>query len=123
MVKWYVTADKNNNLKNDPDQSIWTVSRDPIETGWETDSGCPGYGLTKADAQELANAANRIADLEALYKSEMQTLSSALFVAMMMRKKQKIQLQNPSVDNLVEAKAAESIFDSIAIAMEKMYEQ
>jgi hypothetical protein len=40
------------------DKKVWTVSRDPLETGWETDGGCDGYGLTKADAEFLAAAAN-----------------------------------------------------------------
>ena len=29
------------------DRDIWTISEDPEETGWETDSGCDGYGLSK----------------------------------------------------------------------------
>ena len=49
---------------NEPDAAVWTLSRDPDETGWNTDSGYSGYGLLKADAEELANAANRVAELE-----------------------------------------------------------
>lgn len=40
------------------EEKIWTLSRDPEEEGWETDCGEPGYGLTYADAKELADAAN-----------------------------------------------------------------
>lgn len=39
--------------------TVWTISRDHAE-GWETDGGCPGYGLTKIDAMELADAANNL---------------------------------------------------------------
>ena len=58
MTKWYVTIDKHSSHIDDPDECAWTVSRDPNCTGWNTDSGYSGYGLTKADAEELANAAN-----------------------------------------------------------------
>ena len=60
MSKWYVTIDKQSSYIDDPDECVWTVSRDPNTTGWCTDSGYSGYGLTKADAEELANAANEI---------------------------------------------------------------
>lgn len=58
MTKWYVTIDKQSSYIDEPDECVWTVSRDPNTTGWCTDSGYSGYGLTKADAEELANAAN-----------------------------------------------------------------
>jgi hypothetical protein len=45
------------------------LSRDPNTTGWNTDSGHPGYGLTKADAEELANAANEIERLREKMKN------------------------------------------------------
>jgi hypothetical protein len=64
MTKWYVTVDKYCSHCDEPDAHVWTVSRDPNDTGWETDSGYPGYGLTKHDAEELANAANRVEQLE-----------------------------------------------------------
>jgi hypothetical protein len=60
MSKWYVTIDKQSSYIDEPDECVWTVSRDPNTTGWCTDSGYSGYGLTKADAEELANAANEI---------------------------------------------------------------
>jgi hypothetical protein len=60
MTKWYVTIDKQSSYIDEPDECVWTVSRDPNTTGWCTDSGYSGYGLTKADAEELANAANEI---------------------------------------------------------------
>jgi hypothetical protein len=39
------------------EEEVWTVSRSTTP-GWDTDSGCGGYGLTKAEAQFLADAAN-----------------------------------------------------------------
>ena len=54
--RWYVVASNHSNL--DPDRQIWTVSRNPNLPGWETDMGCDGYGLTKAEADFLAQAAN-----------------------------------------------------------------
>ena len=43
---------------NEPDRNCWTVSTDPTWPGWDTDDGCIGYGLTEAQAQFLADAAN-----------------------------------------------------------------
>jgi len=60
MVRWYVIVDSSCSYLDDPDAKVWTLSRDPDETGWRTDSGHNGYGLTKADAEELANSANEI---------------------------------------------------------------
>lgn len=59
-MTWYVVCHR---LAEDPqpDDEIWTLSRDPDQPGWNTDCGFPGYGLTKADAQELAEAANAFA--------------------------------------------------------------
>lgn len=56
-MTWYVVADA---LASDPspEDRIWTLSRNPGVTGWNTDSGFRGCGLVKADAEELANAAN-----------------------------------------------------------------
>ena len=42
----------------EPDQFYWTISTDPMWPGWCTDDGCRGYGLTRAQAQFLADAAN-----------------------------------------------------------------
>jgi len=42
----------------DPFDTNWTVSTNPTEPGWNTDGGHPGYGLTRADAEFLAAAAN-----------------------------------------------------------------
>jgi hypothetical protein len=56
-MTWYVVVD-DFAIDPDPQERIWTVSRHPGFTGWNTDSGDDGYGLTKADAEELANAAN-----------------------------------------------------------------
>jgi hypothetical protein len=69
MSKWYVTIDKQSSYIDEPDEWVWTVSRDPNHTGWCTDSGYSGYGLTKADAEELANAANEIERLREKMKN------------------------------------------------------
>lgn len=59
--RWYVVqceyaSDTSKACRN------WTVSRDPNKPGWETDCGYPGYGLTYAQAKELADAANKCRD-------------------------------------------------------------
>lgn len=48
-----------------PEDRIWTISVNPKIPGWNTDGGHHGYGLTKADAEEIARAFNneRIDDL------------------------------------------------------------
>ena len=57
---WFVVRDKSCSSDiDDEEAAVWTLSRWPNETGWETDSGYSGYGLTYADARELADAANR----------------------------------------------------------------
>jgi len=57
--RWYVVRDEDCSYDiDDPKPEVWTLSLDPKEPGWDTDSGYPGYGLTKALAEELANAAN-----------------------------------------------------------------
>lgn len=58
-AKWYVVAYTYHDIAP-PEMAnkVWTVSRDPSETGWETDCGQPGYGLTYAEANELASSAN-----------------------------------------------------------------
>jgi hypothetical protein len=40
------------------DDDVFTISKDPKNTGWNNDGDCHGYGLTKQDALELANSAN-----------------------------------------------------------------
>ena len=64
MTRWFVTVHKCCSYPN-PEEHVWTISRDPNDTGWETDGGYSGYGLLKKDAEELANAANQIEKLEA----------------------------------------------------------
>lgn len=57
--RWYVVRDDMCSYEiDDPEAEVWTLSLDPNETGWCTDSGYGGYGLTKALAEELASAAN-----------------------------------------------------------------
>jgi hypothetical protein len=59
---WYVATEadlsKYDADENPDNDTIWTVSEDPERAGWNTDSGYHGYGLTKAQAQFLADAAN-----------------------------------------------------------------
>lgn len=57
-MTWHVVAEHSD---ADTASEVWTVSRDPRSCGWETDSGFSGYGLTKSDAEELANGANLVA--------------------------------------------------------------
>ena len=54
-LPWFATRDR---YTNDERDNVWTVSPDPNETGWETDSGFPGYGLSKADAEYICRAVN-----------------------------------------------------------------
>ena len=49
-------------LSDDPDE-IWTVSTDPTEDGFNTDSGCYGYGISKANAEFIALARNHVVGL------------------------------------------------------------
>jgi len=67
MPRWYVVRSNLASQNDDEpyeERQIWTISKDPERCGWETDSGYDGYGLTKKDADELANAANKLAELE-----------------------------------------------------------
>lgn len=60
LSKWYVVCNDDCSYEGDERdaEAVWTLSKNPTEEGWRTDSGYPGYGLTRADAEELANAAN-----------------------------------------------------------------
>ena len=59
-LRWYVVRDKSCSSDiDDEEAAVWTLSRVPGEPGWETDSGFSGYGLTYADARELADGASR----------------------------------------------------------------
>lgn len=52
--------------KNDfgsDESKVWTLSVDPTEEGWETDSGCDGYGLTKEQAEHYAKCINEYQSL------------------------------------------------------------
>lgn len=58
--RWYVVAGGYYYADEHPapEDEIWTVSREPDRAGWNTEGGHAGYGLTKAQADELADAAN-----------------------------------------------------------------
>lgn len=57
-LRWYVTTAHPESVGEEDD--VWTLSHDPKKEGWSTDSSCDGYGLTFADATELADAANAV---------------------------------------------------------------
>lgn len=56
MKRWHVVAFDDENAE--PQDRVWTLSRDPSTEGWVTDGGYHGYGLTLDEATELADAAN-----------------------------------------------------------------
>lgn len=56
--KWYVVCDSLCEDQGEEHSACWTLSRDPNKPGWKTDGGRDGYGLTYADAHELALAVN-----------------------------------------------------------------
>ena len=59
--RWYAVCDGDCSYKPGEERDnakVWTVSNNPVEPGWNTDSGHPGYGLTRADAEFLARSAN-----------------------------------------------------------------
>jgi hypothetical protein len=61
MRKWYAVCDEGCSYSKGSERDeaeIWTVSADPEAPGWSTDSGSPGYGLTRADAEFIVAAAN-----------------------------------------------------------------
>lgn len=63
--KWYAVCDHNCSYEEGADRDaalVWTVSTDLIKTGWNTDSGFLGYGLSRLDAEFLARAANSLAE-------------------------------------------------------------
>lgn len=71
--RWHVVCDWDTRVEKDGtpyewrgerparEDTVWTVSRAPDWTGWETDNGQTGYGLTYEEAKELADAANAFA--------------------------------------------------------------
>ncbi len=57
MSIWYAVREPD----REDDEPSHTVSLDPNEHGWTNDSGVHGYGLTWAQAQELAYATRVLA--------------------------------------------------------------
>lgn len=47
-----------NRISADAKDCVWSVSPDQTSTGWDTDSGCDGYGLPFEYAKFLCDAAN-----------------------------------------------------------------
>jgi hypothetical protein len=54
-TKWFIHVDDKN---PDPD-TPYTITSDPRYEGWNTNSGCPGYGLPKQMAEELCEILNK----------------------------------------------------------------
>jgi len=44
--------------ENGDDKNIWTISPDPEQSGWDTDSSHPRYGLPKRVAEEIVRRYN-----------------------------------------------------------------
>jgi hypothetical protein len=57
-MRLYVVCDRHTSYRDDPGAKIWTLSETLEDTGWETDSGFPGYGLTRAMAEYIAGCVN-----------------------------------------------------------------
>jgi hypothetical protein len=60
-MPWYVTVEEagvSTRYPANPEDKIWTVSQVPDATGWNNDVNQNGYGMPKAAAQFLADAAN-----------------------------------------------------------------
>lgn len=74
--RWFVVCDESS---TDPQKAdhIWTMSMRHDETGWTTDAGTPGYGLTYDQAEELANAANSVHEIKELIGALTKILRSA----------------------------------------------
>lgn len=54
-MPWYVVSESD---QSDDDEKVWTVSQYPDQSGWNSDSGYPGYGMPRVAAQFLVDAAN-----------------------------------------------------------------
>lgn len=63
-----------------PEYEIWTLSAIPNEPGWETDSGCSGYGLTKALADEIARRYNDFKPKQYLLTQDMVDAGRSILV-------------------------------------------
>lgn len=61
-MTWYVVyGGAEVGAESDPEDDVlqvWTVSQNPKDSGWVTDCGHPGYGLSKKTARFLVDAAN-----------------------------------------------------------------
>lgn len=79
--QWFVVSywDTCHNSDQEPpgsDESIWTLSEDPKETGWTNDCDQNSYGLTKDKADFFAKAANSYFPHLELIKELAEALSS-----------------------------------------------
>lgn len=73
-MTWYVVTEREQ-CEDETEEEFrsgdhWTVSKNPTEAGWETDSGCNRYGLLYSDAVFLCDAANRLEAERALSKTK-----------------------------------------------------
>jgi len=55
------------------DGDCWTVSPDPQRPGWETDCGCPGYGISRQAAEYLAKSTRLMARVSEIVEVERMT--------------------------------------------------
>jgi len=44
--------------KPENDDTVWTISKDPKNTGWENDCDQQGYGFTRKEAQAIVDKLN-----------------------------------------------------------------
>ena len=66
----YVHTDREGRGPPDPDDPVYTLTTIRGQSGWNTDSGCPGYGLTLAEALFYRDAANAAIAAGAVFPAE-----------------------------------------------------
>ena len=66
----YVHTDRKGRGPPDPDDPVYTLTTIRGQSGWNTDSGCPGYGLTLAEALFYRDAANAAIAAGAVFPAE-----------------------------------------------------
>lgn len=58
LDRWYVVP---GNPEGHTSEGAWTISPDPQRPGWATDSGCAGYGMPRAVAEDVVRRLNATA--------------------------------------------------------------
>lgn len=72
-AKWHATRHE---WAGTPDRPNWTIGPLKDEENWNTDSGCPGYGMTKEDAERAVACYNACLDMDDP-ETEVQALKAA----------------------------------------------